>query len=145
MWSTDIQATCFITRKSQGQKERSQFFHHLLPIFPIPTLWLVDTFVQSTRRCAAGLIEMLLMEQLWALKPPHVTFGGHTIEIDFLPGEYKDAHDRHTCATHKAAFTCVPIRARLMGRQSAIPVDRFSELHHQWTARHECPAAQAFK
>jgi len=80
---------------------------------------------------------MLLMEQLWALKPPHVTFGGHTIEIDFLPGEYKDAHDRHTCATHKAAFTCVPIRARLMGRQSAIPVDRFSELHHQWTARHE--------
>jgi hypothetical protein len=37
-------------------------------------------------------------------------------QLSFLG--YKDAHDPHTCATHKAAFICMSVQGRLIGCQS---------------------------
>jgi|ERR1700683_225368 len=34
-------------------------------------------------------------------------------QISF-PGVIKDAHDLHTCATHKAASICIPVQGRLL-------------------------------
>jgi SOS response associated peptidase (SRAP) len=44
--------------------------------------------------------------------------GGPT---NFLPGVIKDAHDPHTCATHKAASICIPVQGRLLECQSLLP------------------------
>jgi hypothetical protein len=49
---------------------------------------------------------------------PHKRASGNCPTNSFPSWAIKDAHDPHTCATHKAAFICMSVQGRLIGCQS---------------------------